>query len=57
MIEDFITHWKSLAPTQTRIVIMCMLAWLFFGFVSVKLLSLIDTEEIEDEEVIYNEVE
>ena len=34
-----------------------MLAWLFFGFVSVKLLSLIDKEEIEDEEVIYDEVE
>ena len=36
---------------------MCMLAWLFFGFVSMKLLSLIDKEEIEDEEVIYDEVE
>ena len=56
MIEDLILHWKSLAPTQVKIIMVCGFLWLFFGIVSVKLLALIDNEEVEeDEEVIYDE--
>ena len=49
MIEDLILHWKSLEPTQVKIIMVCGFLWLFFGIVSVKLLALIDNEEVEED--------